>query len=149
MTLVGRGNDRGTKEFMCKRWCFFFSWGHCVYCLSWEVRHTLEAPIGCFRCLFICPGRACLLGPAVVPWSDYDSTGKVNKAFKSLIRLNHWTGEEMFNHSLPCAPSKKRNKSSPPEKKKKKMSQKTPCLDYFRRQCSNLMTNEHFSHSSF
>lgn len=24
VALVGRGNDRGTKEFMCKRCCFFF-----------------------------------------------------------------------------------------------------------------------------
>lgn len=66
VALVGRGNDRGTKEFMCKRWwCvfffyffFYFSWGHRVYCLSWEVRHTPKAPTGCFRCLCFCPGRA-------------------------------------------------------------------------------------------
>lgn len=87
---------------------FFFSWGHRVYCLSWEVPHAQQRrrQAGSDVSVF-----ACLLGPAVLPWAVSDSTAKVNKAFKSLIRLNHWTGKEMFHHSLPCTPSKKTNKS--------------------------------------
>lgn len=85
VALVGRGNDRGTKEFMCKR-CFFFFFYILAevtvftVCLERFDTHTKGSDRLFQMSLFL--SREGL---------DLSLTvqEKVNKAFKSLIRLNH------------------------------------------------------------
>lgn len=90
--LVDPGDKTGTFSMQKQ-------WGERV--LRWLSLLYSGVLIGYLECLFTRPERAFLLvAEWRALWAVSDSSGKVNKALKSLIRLNPWTQKEMFHHSV-------------------------------------------------